>query len=181
MSYLAPLGAIASIAGGLIGGAGTLQAGRAASMASNYQAVVAANSATLANEAADRTLASGAAQTEEVSMKSAANVGSIKAAQAQKGVDVNSGTALTVQASARELGELAATRTENNAQERAWGYRVQASDDVAQAELDLMAGKNQLAGAETASTAQELGGLGTGLLGAATALSPKWSQGIFGS
>ena len=54
MSFLAPLGAIASIASGFAKGAGTLQAGRAASMSSNFQAVVAANNATLADEAADR-------------------------------------------------------------------------------------------------------------------------------
>jgi hypothetical protein len=185
MSFAAPLlggiGTLGSLAGGFLGGAGTLQAGRAASAASNYQAMVAANNAVLANEAADRTLAAGAQQTQDVSMKSAANVGAIKAAQAGGGIDVNSGTALDVQSSARELGALASTRTMENAQERSWGYRVQASNDVAQAQLDLMQGKNQLAGAETAATTQELGGLGTGLLGAAQALSPKWAQGIFGS
>jgi hypothetical protein len=185
MSFAVPalggLGILGQVAGGFLGGAGTLQAGRAASAASNYQAVVAANNAQLANQAADRALAAGAAQTEEVSMKSAANVGAIKAAQGASGVDVNTGSALDVQSSARALGQLAATRTENNAQERAWGYRVQASNDVAQAQLDLMAGKNQLAGAETAATTQELGGLGTGALGAAQALSPKWSSGLLGS
>jgi hypothetical protein len=181
MSFIAPLGVIASIAGGFATGAGAMQSATAASASSNYQAVVAANNATLADEASDRTLDAGAQRTQDVSMKAAANVGTIKARQAESGVDVNSGTALNVQASARELGELAATRTQNNAEERAWGYRVAASNDTAQAELDLMTGKNQIAAGEQAQAGDELKGLGTGLVGAATALSPKWSQGIFGS
>ena len=172
MSFLAPLGAILGVAGGFAQGAGAMQAAKAASASSNYQAVVAANNATLANQAADRTLASGAAETEAVSMKSAANVGSIKAVQGASGVDVNSGSAVTVQSSARELGELAATRTQNNAAERAWGYRVAASNDVAQAQLDQMTGKNQIAAGEQAQAADELKGLGTGLVGGATAFAP---------
>jgi len=175
MSFLAPLGIVAGIGGGFASGAGAMQAAKAASASSNYQAVVAANNATLANETADRALASGAAATEDVSMKSAANVGTIKATQGASGVDVNSGSALNVQSSARELGELAATRTENNAQERAWGYRVQASNDVAQAQLDLMTGKNQIAAGEQTQAADELKGLGTGLVGAATAFAPGGS------
>jgi len=172
MSFLAPLGAALGVAGGFAQGAGAMQAARAASASSNYQAVVAANNARLANEAADRTLASGAADTEATSMKSAANVGTIKATQGASGVDVNSGSALNVQASARELGELAATRTSNNAAEKAWGYRVQASNDVAQAQLDQMTGKNQIAAGEQAQAGDELKGLGTGLVGAATAFTP---------
>ena len=105
-------------------------------------------------------------------MKSGANVGSIKATQAASGVDVNKGSALDVQSSARELGELAATHTQENAQERAWGYRVQASNDVAQAELDLKTGKKQIAAGEQAQAADELKGLGTGLVGGATAFAP---------
>ena len=172
MSFLAPLGAILGVAGGFAQGAGAMQQARAGAASSNYQAVVAANNARLANEAADRTLASGAAETEAVSMKSRANLGSIKTGQAASGVDVNSGSALNVQESARGLGELAATRTSNNAAERAWGYRVQASNDVAQAQLDQMTGKNQIAAGEQAQAADELKGLGTGLVGAATAFAP---------
>jgi hypothetical protein len=152
-----------------------MQAATAGAASSNYQAVVAANNAVLANETADRTLAAGAAATEDVSMKSAANVGTIKAAQGASGVDVNSGSALNVQSSARELGELAATRTENNAQEKAYGYRVQASNDVAQAQLDLMTGKQQIAAGEQAQAGDVLKGLGTGLVGAATAFAPGGS------
>ena len=55
MSFLAPLGAIAGVAGGFAQGAGAMQAAKAASASSNYQAVVAANNAVLANETADRT------------------------------------------------------------------------------------------------------------------------------
>jgi hypothetical protein len=52
------------------------------------------------------------------------------------------------------------------------GYRVAASNDTAQAELDLMTGKNQIAAGEQAQAGDELKGLGTGLIGAATAFSP---------
>jgi hypothetical protein len=191
MSFLGPIGGILNVAGGFAKGAGAMQSATASAMSSNYQAIVAANNAILANEAADRTLQSGAIAAQNTSMKSAANVGSIKAAQGASGIDVNSGSALNVQSSAREMGQLATETTMNNAQERAWGYRVQASNDVAQAEMDQMTGKNQIAAGETAQAVDELGGLatgatafgnqgaGTGLLGQAQALGNK-ALGMFG-
>ena len=176
MSFLAPIGAGISMFGGLENAAGTLQAGRAGKAADYYQAAVAANNAQLANEAADRALAAGAAKAEDVSMKSAANVGTIKASQGAAGIDVNTGSALRVQAGARREGQLAAERTEENAQEQAWGYRVRAQSDVAQAQMDVTAGNETEKAAERASTAQTFGAIGGGLLGAAQAVGPNWQS-----
>ena len=184
MSFAAPLlgvaGIASNIAGGFMGAAGARQAANAANMSYAYQAQVAANNAMLANEAADRTLASGAAAAQDMSLKGAANVGAIKAGQAASGIDVNTGSAVNVQASARERNQLETQRTMENAQERAWGYRTSAQSDTAQAQLDLMSGKNALAAGETQALSSEVGGLGTGALGAATALNPKWGSNLNG-
>ena len=180
MGFAAPAlgaaGILSNLAGGFVSGQGTLQTGRATQASDMFQAQVAANNAVLANEAADRALASGTAKSEEVSLKSAANLGAIKAGQAAGGIDVNTGSAVTVQESAREMGKLATERTMNNAQEQAWGYRSASQSDIAQAEVDVQSGNNAMAGARMGALAQEAGGLGTGMLGAATALSPKWEQ-----
>lgn len=171
---LAGAGIVSGVVGGFMGAAGTKQAGAAASASSYYQAAVAANNAKIAEAQADRALAAGRVETQAVGLKSAANLGAIKAEQAASGIDVNTGSAVDVQASARMLGKQAAEQTMNNAQERAWGYRIAAQNDKAQAELDMMTGKNQLAAADTAATAQQFGALGTGLMGTAQAFGPKW-------
>lgn len=174
---LAGAGIVSSVLGGFMGAAGTKQAGAASSAASYYQAAVAANNAKLAEQRADRALAAGRIETQAVGLKAAANLGAIKAEQAASGIDVNTGSAVDVQASARMLGKQAAEQTMINAQERAWGYRVQAQSEKAQAELDMMTGKNQLEAADTAATAQQIGALGTGLMGGAKALDGvKWGD-----
>lgn len=188
MTFAAPAlgaaGLISNLAGGFAGAQGKLQTGRANSMASYYQAAVAANNAALANQAAGRATAAGIAKTQDVGLKGAANLGSIKTEQAANGVDVNSGSALNVQSSARRENQISTERTMQNAEEQAWGYRVQASNEMAQAALDAQSGKNIEQGAQTGATAQEAGALGTallgvpgtGLLGAAQALSSKWQN-----
>jgi hypothetical protein len=171
---IAGAGIVSSVLGGFMGAEGTRQAGKASSAASYYQAAVAAHNAQIAEQQADRALAAGTVETQAVGLKSAANLGAIKAEQAASGIDVNTGSAVDVQASARMLGKQAADQTMNNAQERAWGYRVQAQNEKAQAQLDMMTGKNQLDAADTAATTQMIGALGTGLMGGAKALGTKW-------
>lgn len=101
-------------------------------------------------------------------MKNAATAGSIKAAQAANGVDVNSGSNADVQASQRELGELDTETTENNALLQAYGYSSQATNFTAQAGLEQQEAAQAPIGAALSA--------GGGLLGNASALSFRWSN-----
>lgn len=179
MSFAAPLALVGGSAlqmfGGLESAAGTRAGGQAALQAGDYSAVVAEQNAQIAQQEATRALAAGAAQTEMESLKGAANLGAIKAGQAASGIDVNKGSAVTVQESARGLNQLKAETTMNNAQNVAYGYNVQASQDESQAMLDVMGGENAKAGADRAANAQTINAFGSGLLGAASAVGPKWN------
>lgn len=55
-------------------------------------------------------------------------IGAQRAGLAGQGVDVNTGSALDVQADAAYLGELDALTIRTNAAKEAWGYRTQAQD-----------------------------------------------------
>jgi hypothetical protein len=182
MTFMAPFapafaGAsiLSNLADGFMGAEGTRQAGQASSLASYYQAQVAKNEAALNEMQAQRELAAGSVESQAVGLKSAANLGSIKAGQAAAGIDVNTGSAVDVQSSARMVDKLAQEQTMNNAFERAWGYRIKSQNDEAEAQLDVMAGNNEVQAADTAATAQEIGALGTGLMGTAQALGAKWA------
>lgn len=67
---------------------------------------------------------------EEKKMRRQTNqtIGSERVNAAAQGVDVNSGSALDVQADAAYLGELDALTIRKNAAKEAWGYRVQRDD-----------------------------------------------------
>lgn len=147
--------------------AGTVASGIAQGNAASYQAQVAQNNAVIAQQNATYAEKAGAAQSQQESLKNAANAGSIKAAQAANGVDVNSGSNLDVQASGRELGQLDTETTENNALLQAYGYTTQATNFTAQAGLEQQEAAQAPIGAALAA--------GGGLLGNASALSFKWS------
>jgi hypothetical protein len=128
MAFLPVIGAIASAAGSIVGG---IAAGNNAS----YQSQVAANNQTIALQNASYAESAGVAQTQAVGLQNAETAGAIKTSQAANNVDVNSGSALDVQKSQRELGELGEQTTMNNAELNAYGYQVQASNFGAESGL----------------------------------------------
>jgi hypothetical protein len=115
---------------------GSIAQGRAASASAKYNARVAGNNAEIALQNAQLASAEGAANVEKESLKTRAQVGSIKAAQAANGIDVNKGSAAEVQQSAAELGKLDALTIRSNAARHAYGYQTEATSDRAQAALD---------------------------------------------
>lgn len=161
------MGLILGIAGAAISAVGTIGSGIAAGNAAAYQAQIARNNAIVANQNAAHASAAGAQQEETESLKGAANIGGIKAAQAANGVDVNSGSALDVQESAREENQLTSENVLNNAELTAYGYRTQAASDTAQAALDQTEAEEAPIGAGIAATG--------GLLSSASSLSFKWA------
>ena len=167
MAFLAAAAVPLAIAGGITSAVGTVMGGEATANAASYQAQVAANNAIVEEQNASYALAAGRAQAQATSMKSAATLGKIKTAQAANNVDVNSGSAKTVQESARETGQLDTETVMSNSELQAYGYRTQAMGYKAEQGLEE-------AKSEEAVPAALLSATGT-LLSSASSVGFKWS------
>lgn len=159
---------IAGAVGAGVTAGGTIAGGQATSNASNYAAQVAANNKVIADQNAEYSIQAGEAQAAATSMKGAATSGKIKAVQAASGLDVNTGSAVDVQTSAREQEKLDTETVMNNAELQAYGYRSQGIGFQAQSELDKLTGKQ----AKTGSYISAAGGL----LSSASGIGLKWGQ-----
>jgi hypothetical protein len=156
------------IAGSAIGAGGSILGGIASGNSAAYQAQVARNNAIIAGQNATFAVAAGEQQASNTSMKGGAQIGTIKANQGASGVDVNTGSNVNVVNSQREVNRLNTATVMSNAERQAYGYRVAAVSDTAQAQLDQ----------QTAEQAPIAGGLAAGgqLLSGASGLAFKWSQ-----
>ena len=165
---LAGVAAAAGVASAGMGAMGAIQAGQAKSAAASYNADIANKNATIATQNANWASQSGAVQADQQSMKTRAQVGAIKGAQAANNVDVNSGSNLDVQSSAQQLGELSALTIKSNAAKEAYGYQTQSWSDTAQANLDQ-------ADAAASSEAGYVGGA-TSLIGGVASAGSGWAN-----
>lgn len=138
-------GTIALVAAG-VSAAGAIGSGIAAGNAANYQAQVATNNATVAQQNAAYSASAGAAQTEAAGLKAKAQNAGVRAGIAANGVDVNSGSAVDVQASERETGALNVATVANNAALSTYGYETQNSSFESQATLDRSQATSDYAG-----------------------------------
>ncbi|MFZ0207638.1 MAG: hypothetical protein WAL59_16325 [Roseiarcus sp.] len=80
-------------------------------------------------------------------MKGAAELGAFRTGLAANNIDVNSGSSVDLEASQRQKGELNDETTLFNSQLQAYGYRVNATSDTAQAQLDEATAENAPVGA----------------------------------
>jgi hypothetical protein len=172
-------GGLMQYAGGQNQAAAALQQGQATSDAASYQAKVAENNKIIADQNADYTIAAGERKAADVSMKGAENVAKVRNTMATSGVDVNSGSAVNVQQSAREVEKLDTETAMNNSQLQAYGYRTQATNFEAEAGLERMKASQAKTGAGYAAEGSELGA-DAGLLSSASSLGSKWATGGFG-
>lgn len=164
-----------SVAGGIVGAKGARQQADANVASAQYQAAVARNNSIIAEQNAQREIAVGAIQGETQNYATRATVGKQKAVQGASGIDVNSGSALDVRTSTINLGELDAMTIFNNAQQRAAGYRAQASNFTAESGLDQMKAYNADKAGDYA--------VASSLISSASSVSDKWlsykQKGIF--
>lgn len=170
-STLSTVGTVASALSGVTGAIGSLSSAEAQKKAAGYQARVAQNNQAIAGNAANLAAASGESQVEQQGMKTAAEVGAIKAAQAASNIDVNTGSALDVRSSAAALGELDALTIRSNAEKAVYGYQTQGISYGAQAGLEQ-------AQAAQAPVAGAIGATGSVLSGASGAANQylRWQQ-----
>lgn len=135
--YFPPAGALPSAI--LDIGGMNQQASAQAGMA-NYQAQVARNNQMIAENYAQRALQQGQVDEQNQRLKTAATLGTQRASLASQGGDVDSGSPLDLQADTARLGEYDAQAVRNNAALKAYGYRVQAYNNAADAgRYDLQA------------------------------------------
>lgn len=143
----AVVAAVAGVASAVVGYMGAQSAASAASKNANYQAQVAKNNQTIAEQNAAYASQAGEAKAEAQSLKGASTLSAVKAAEAANSVDVNSGSALDVQETQREFNALDTRTVQNNAMLTAYGYRSQATNFGAESELQTAeAGQAQTAG-----------------------------------
>jgi type IV secretory pathway TrbL component len=167
-----------AIAGAAISAAGTVMGGIAQHNAAAYQAQVASNNSIIAQQNATRAEQAGFASAENQSRKNAAMVGKIKASQAASGIDVNTGSAVDVQAGERETGQLETETVFQNDLLKAYGYRTQATNFQAESELDTAKSEEAIPAAALSATG--------GLLSSASGIGGKWgnpsipANGLFG-
>jgi hypothetical protein len=163
----AELSLFATIASTAFGAIGAISQGNANADAARYSAEVAANNAKIANQNAAYARAAGETKAYDEALKQRAQAGAITAALAANGMDVNSGSALDVRETGREVGETDVERQRSNAALQAYGYRTQATNFEAQSQLDK-------AQAENEATAGWLKGLG-GTLSGLSSIGSKWA------
>jgi hypothetical protein len=132
---IATVTAIAAVTAAVTGATAAVAGGIAQQRSANYQAQVARNNAVIAQQNAAHAASAGAAQTEAASMKAAQRQGLLRAALGANGLDVNSGSAADVQTGQRELGNLDAATTANNAALEVYGYQTQSGNQTAQSGL----------------------------------------------
>ena len=101
----------------------------------NYNAQVAANNAIIASQQRSAALQKGQADAQQAELKQSQLAGQQRAAMAANGVDLNSGSAIDVQASTKYLGLQDVNTIQSNAARTAWGYDVQGMNDTATANL----------------------------------------------
>lgn len=136
---LAIIGTVAKVGSGIFSG---IASGNAA----NYQAQVASNNRTIAQQNAGYSAAASSVRTEEQGEKSAAQLGHVRTGLATNNIDVNSGSAADVQTSQRRIGALDTASVAGQGARQVYGYETQASNYQAQANLDRSEANNDYVG-----------------------------------
>lgn len=123
---------------------GAVASGYSKSASDKYNAQVALNNANVATENAAYVAAEGNQRLEAQGLKNRNEAGLIRTNQAASGIDVNSGSAANVQASANMLGQLDALTMRSEAARKAYGFETEAANDKAQAGLYKSAAKKDV-------------------------------------
>ena len=161
VAAMAAISAVASLAGGVVGAAGSIEN-------ANMQSQIARNNANTALLNANFATQEGDIKAQDQGLKTAQTVGKIKSAFGASGVDPNSGSAADVSAAASSAGMTDAQTIRSDAARQAWGYTTQSTNFDNQAAVDTAGGTfgaltSLLSGASSAgSTWSKFGSTGGG-------------------
>lgn len=101
----------------------------------DYQSKVAANNQKASEWQAQDALQRGNAAADMARRKGSQTIGSQRAAMAAAGLDISSGSALSILEDTEYFNQLDQVTIKDNAAREAWGYKVQASNSEASANL----------------------------------------------
>lgn len=146
MCWMAAIPIGMALVGGMMGAQSATQQG-------DYQSTMLKQDAAYKKKAADETIFAGDTAADWQRQRTKQAIGAQRTVQAANGIDVNSGSAAQLQDETAMLGELDALTISNNAAREAYGYRVQAANDINNANQAKV-------NAKSAATGSILGGLG---------------------
>lgn len=158
MAFMAAALPALSAIGTAVGAAGQLYQGF-------YQGAVADINSQIAQENADYVQMAGDEAATVASMKNAAELGRIKANQAASNIDVNSGSAKSVQLSHEVGGDVDVATILHNADLQSWGYTTQRDQFANEATASRVGGVLEATGdllSNAKSFAPEAPGVNTG-------------------
>jgi hypothetical protein len=138
-----------------------IQAGNAQQAASDYQAQVAANNATIASYNANAAIATGNQQLQAAQEQAAQHQGMIRAAFGAGGIDLDSGSSLRDQQGVAQVDTLNQETITSNAARSAWNFQNQGSNFSSTAMLDTQTANNASTASYMSSFSSLLGGAGT--------------------
>jgi hypothetical protein len=128
-------GSTAGAAAGAFGAIGNLISGFSTAGELNAKSQIARNNSLIAAQNARMAMATGESRAEAQGLKTRARLGEIKAQQGAGGIDVNSGSAADVRASAAKLGALDALTIRSNAARQAYGLDLESQGELQQSKL----------------------------------------------
>lgn len=162
--------AIASLA--LTGVSGVYQAS-AARAAGRYEQQVAERNATIAEQQAEQAKQIGNIEEERQLRRVRAALGTQRAALAANGLDVNSGSALDLQAETAGFGAADALNLRSNALRQAWGFQVEATNMRNAGRAARAQGRNAAIGTLLTTGASMAGqAYGAGMFGGPRSVKP---------
>ena len=158
-----------AMASAAVSAVGAVEQGQAQQQQAKYQAAVARNNQTIAQQNAQDALDRGAEQEQEQRKKTQLLIGQQRASLAAQGADLSSGNSLDLVSDIAGTGELDALTIRRNAQLEARQYQVQGMNYQADSQLQLLGGQNAL----TSSYFDA----GSSLLGGASKSAKLYSEG----
>lgn len=179
MAFLPALGAVAAVAGPILGGISQAKA-------ASYQAKVASNNARIAQQNAAHAAQVTSVRTEQEGLKAAQRLSSVEAGIAANNIETGTGSAAAVQESQHALGMQDVATVGNEGALKAYGYSTEAANFNAQAAAsraevvpDIVGGVLKGVGS-LAGNAGALGigpTAGAGAAGAAEVAAPSLAEG----
>jgi hypothetical protein len=168
-SKLGAIGMGATAGGSLLSAGGAIASGFSNANMFSYHAALAKLKAQVADQNAEFAIQTGEQTAVKTGLQQAQRMGAIKVAQAASGLDVNSGTNKQVRESQQMIDRMDQNQIRSNAARTAYGYKLEAAGDLAEADAYSTASKN----------AMVAGGIGamSSILGGASSVSSEWLQG----
>ena len=127
--------AVAAVASAAMTGVSAASQASAQKKQAEYQAQVAANNAKVSAWQRSDALQRGEIDAQNAMRQQADLLGRQRASMAANGIDITQGSALDVLSTTRFLGQADVNTIQSNAAREAWGYEVQGSNQLADANL----------------------------------------------